>query len=270
MKCCSKAGVLVAMVAGLGIAALAVTGVGPAVWERAKHKLDKQVPPEVKIEQLKLDVSRLDKDIDKNWSLIAKYEYDVKTLKNEITAETKESKVIEKELAAAADEFDAKAKFVTYKSQQYSRDTAARKLESEAKYLTSLKNKVESKTKLLAAREQKLAAATQIQEEMKTQKAELAAAVERLQADLEMLNLRRTESKLPTTDRTRLDNIKTKLNKLQEEIEIETRANDLRESHNGRSTPTVEGKDKISSDETVMKKVREALGNNNNVAKGDE
>lgn len=270
MKVCSKGCMALAVVAGLGIAAVAVTGVGPAMWERAKNKLEKQVPPEVQIEQLKLDIAKLDKDIDKNWTMIAKYDIDVKRMREEIVAEQKAAKELDKDLASALDEFEAKAKFVNFRSQQYNRDQAKRKLENEAAYLKSLKSKIESKQQLLVARETKLSTANQIQEEMKTQKAELAAAVERLQADLEMLNLRRTESKLPTSDRTRLDKIKTKLAKLQDEIEVERRANELREAANGRSNPTADPKTNVTTDESVVKKVREALGNNDKVAKGDE
>jgi chromosome segregation ATPase len=269
MKCCSKAFVGLAVLAGLGVAVIAATGVGPAVWHRVVHKFEKQIPPEIQVEQLKHDISKLDQDIDKNWTLIAKYEHDVKQLEKEIDNKQVAIKTMDKELAAAADELEAKAKFVHYKGRDYSRSEALRKVDSEAAYFASLKREVAVKEKLLGARKEKLATAMAIQDEMKTQKHELTAAVERLQADLEMLNLRRSESKLPTTDRTRLDKIKSRMNKLQEEIEIETRANELRESSNGRANPTPEGKEKVSTDESVLRRVREALGNNS-VAKDDE
>src|SRR5262245_31029944 len=270
MKCCSKAFVGLAVLAGLGVAVIAATGVGPAVWHRVVTKFEKQIPPEIQIEQLKHDISKLDQDIDKNWSLIARYEYDVKQLDKELVAKQGKIKQMDKELAAAADELEAKAKVVSYQNRDYTRADALRKLDSEAAFLASLKKEVAVKERLLGARKEKLAAAMWIQDEMKTQKQELTAAVERLQADLEMLNLRRTESKLPTADRTRLDKIKTKLNKIQQDIEIETRANELRESANGRTNPTAEPKEKISTDESVLRRVRDALGANNNVAKDDE
>src|SRR5262245_27014315 len=202
MKCCSKAFVGLTVAAGLGIAVIAATGVGPAMWDRAKAKFEKQIPPEIQIEQLKKDIAKLDQDYEQNWNLIAKYDIDVKQLEKELEIKTSKVKSMDKELAAAADELEAKAKFVRYSGKDYSRSDALRKLDSERAFYTALKKEVSAKEKLLVARKEKLARAMATQDEMKTQKHELVTAVEQLQADLEMLNLRRTESKLPTTDKT--------------------------------------------------------------------
>src|SRR5579864_4826600 len=71
MSCCSKARFVVgAAVVGIGVALVASTGVATAVWHRAVAKIEKQIPPEVQIEQIKIDIDKLDGDIDRNWSPI--------------------------------------------------------------------------------------------------------------------------------------------------------------------------------------------------------
>src|SRR4051794_35137273 len=79
MSCCSKSKFVVgAAIVGLGVAALFATGVAPALCHRVVAKFEKQIPPEVQIEQLKIDISKLDSDIDRNWGPIATYEREMK------------------------------------------------------------------------------------------------------------------------------------------------------------------------------------------------
>ncbi|MCX7699321.1 MAG: hypothetical protein N2039_00430 [Gemmataceae bacterium] len=257
MKCC-KIGTSLAVAAGLGIAAVWFTGVGPALWQRTVDKIEKQVPPEVQIEQLKLDISKLTKDMDKNWTAIAKYEHEVKELRKELERKQAKLKSMEKELASAAEEIEAKVKFVKYEGKEYKRSDALRLLDREASYFAALKREVASKEKLLAAREQKLAAAMATQKEMKSQQQELLTQVALLEADLETLKLMRTESKLPTGEGSRLDKIKQRLNKLQTDVEIQKRAQELSEASHGGSVGSAE-KDDAAEHDSVLQRVRAAL-----------
>src|SRR5262249_24648616 len=204
MKCCSKAFVGLAVLAGLGVAIIAVSGVGPAVWHRVQTKIEKQIPPEVQIEQLKIDIAKLDKDIEKNWGPIATYEREIKELKTELAKKSDKMKSMAKELASATDELEAKARFVNYEGKPYPLKEAGKILTKEGNFYAALKREVEAKDKLLAAREQKLAAAMAAQKEMMSQKDELKTQVAQLEADLEVLKLRRTEAKLPIEKSNRL------------------------------------------------------------------
>ena len=226
------------------------------MWHRAKEKIEKQVPPEVQIEQLKLDISKLTKDMDQNWTAIAKYEHEVKELRKELDRKHAKLKTMEKELAVAADELEAKVKFVKYEGREYNRSEALRLLDREASYFAALKREVASKEKLLAAREQKLSAAMSTQKEMKAQQQELLTQVALLEADLETLKLMRTESKLPTGEGSRLDKIKQRLHKLQTEVQIQKRAQELSESSQGGAVGAAEQEEDHDS---VLKRLRAAL-----------
>jgi chromosome segregation ATPase len=262
MSCCSKAKFVVgAAVVGIGVALAASTGVGAAMWHRAVAKLEKQIPPEVQIEQIKLDISKLDGDIDRNWSPIATYEREIKELRVDLDKKTAKIKSMEKELAAATDELDSKIVRAKYEGRDYSRSDAARILSRELNYFTALKSEVTAKEKLLTAREQKLDAAMKTQKTMMTQKEELKTQVAQLEADLETLKLVRAESKLPVGTSTRLDEIKENLNKLQTQISDEKRANELKASFN--ESTTEPSKDKIDTTDSVVSRARQVLGNSN-------
>jgi chromosome segregation ATPase len=260
MKCC-RIGTALAVAAGLGVGTLWLTGVGGALYHRAKDKIERQVPPDVQIEQLKIDISKLSKDVDKNWTAIAKYEHEVKELRKELERKQAKLTVMEKELAAAAEEVEAKVKFVNYEGKQYDRSQALRLLDREASYFAALKREVASKEKLLTAREQKLAAALATQKEMKSQQQELLTQVALLEADLETLKLMRTESKLPTGEGSRLDKIKQRLVKLQTDVEIQKRAQELSESSHGGMVGSADQGD-VADHDAVLKRVRAALQGN--------
>lgn len=258
MKCCSKTGVGLAMITGLGIALVAVTGVGPALWNRVCNKIEKQVPPEVQIEQVKIDIEKLDRDIQKNWTLIATYEHEIKSLEGELARKQAKIKSMEKELAAAADEIEAKVVKVRYEGRDYKRADALRLLDQEANRLVALKREVDSKEKLLVHRKDKLSKAMAIQHEMHSQKDELKTQVAKLEADLEALKLIRAEKKLPVGESTRLDKIKHRLSKLQADIEIQVRANELSEQFNSGTSTTTPAEQ--VDDSSVLRRVRDVLG----------
>jgi chromosome segregation ATPase len=261
MSCCSKAKFVVgAAVVGIGVALAASTGVGTAMWHRAVAKLEKQIPPEVQIEQIKLDIDKLDGDIDRNWSPIATYEREIKELRADLDKKSAKIKSMEKELAAATDELDSKLANVKYEGRDYNRAEAGRVLNRELNYFVALKQEVVVKEKLLTAREQKLDAAMKNQKAMLTQKDELKTQVAQLEADLETLKLARTETKLPVAAVSRLDDIKERLNKLQTSISDEKRANQLRESFR-HETSTDEVKDKVDTSDSVVSRARSVLGN---------
>lgn len=261
MKCCSKSAVGLAVVAGLGIAILAATGWGEVIVNRVKNKIQKQVPPEAQLEKVKLKIGKLDNDIDKGWEPIAAHEREIRQLKSELERKQAKVKAMDKELAAAADELEAKKNQITYNGRQYSRGDANRLLSNEANYFTSLKREIDSRVKQLAALEEQLKAAHANQREMASMKDELIAKVAKIEADLAVLKAARTKSKLPTGDKSRLDEIKSTLQDLENQTEDQMRALDLRNKfHRGEDASVKETKENVDTTDAVVRKVRKAIG----------
>src|SRR5262245_21933129 len=107
MKCCKKTLVVAAVLAG-GVALVAGTGLGRHTYHKAVAWAKKQIPIEDQIGALKQDIGRLDREIDSGWPKIAKYEGEIKDLKDDL--EHKSTKVVkmEKEIAVATDALEAK------------------------------------------------------------------------------------------------------------------------------------------------------------------
>ena len=182
MKCCKKTLVLAAVLAG-GVALVATTGIGRHAMNKVAAWGQRQISPEVQIEGLKVDISRLDKDIDAGWPKIAKYETEIKELKKDLEDKQVKMTKMEKEIAAATDELEAKVVKVKYNGQEYSPSRAAKLLNDELNSFVSLKKYVASRTNLLSAREQKLSTAMARQKEMINQKGKLQAEVAQVEAD---------------------------------------------------------------------------------------
>src|SRR5262249_49192233 len=135
----------------------------------------------------------------------------------------------------------------------------------------ALKKEVASKTQLLAAREQKLAAAMSHQKELIAQKNKMQAEVAQIEADLETLRFKEAESKLPSSNDTRLDSIKERVRDLKRQIEERGRILELRNEHNPDvdSTPAPDAKEKTDANDAVVRRAREVLGNAQLTSKDD-
>ncbi len=122
----------------------------------------------------------------------------------------------------------------------------------------------------MLAREARYNAAMANQKEMIVLKSDLLAKVAKIEADLEVLNLARTESKLPTGDKSRLDDIKGTLKELENYTADQMRALELRNSHSPRddSAATPEPKEKTDASDAVVRRIRGAIGDSN-VAKDE-
>lgn len=270
MKCCKKTLVVAAVLAG-GVALIAGTGLGRHTIHKVVAWGKKQIPIEDQIGALKIDIGRLDKEIDSGWPKIAKYESEIKDLKEDLGMRQEKLVKMEKEIAAATDALEAKVVKISYSGKDYSPSQAAKILNRDLNYFVSLKKEVASKTQLLKAREQKLEAAMSVQKEMISQKNKLSTEVAQIEADLETLRFHQAESKLPTNNESSLDSIKERIRGLKRQIDEEGRILELRNQHNPdvESTPAPEAKEKTDLNDSVVRRVREVLGNTQVTAKDE-
>lgn len=262
MKCCKK-GLVVAAVLGVGVAALFATGYGRVAKKEVSAWFKKQIPPETQLKEVKDQISRMDRDIDAGWTPIAIYEREIKELHADL--EMKQARItgMEKELAKAADELDSNIQKVKFAGP--AETSKLKQINARTNLFVALKREVASKEKLLSAREQKLAAARARQQAMIAQKSKLITEVAQMEADLEVLRLQQTESKLPAGDNSRLDDIKEKMRDLQNQITDQKRILELKQQYNpnteaAETTPT---SDESEARQDVLRKVRAALGGGN-------
>ena len=271
MKCC-KRGLTLAVVLGIGVAILAATSWGAVAKQRASAWFHKQIPMETQLDEVKVQISKLDSEIYSGWPKIAMYENEINDLRKDLENKQKKVSATEGQLSAAADDLENKVQRVKFGNREYSLSESGRILNQQANFLVALKREVASKSKLLNAREQKLTAAMATQKEMISQKSRLQAEVAQIEADLETLRYAQAESKLPTGNNTRLDEIKSKIRDLQTQINVQKRTLELQNSYNPNpdGEVVVPTKDDGEAREEVIRKIRAAVGDESrNVAKDE-
>lgn len=271
MKCCSgKKLVLVALALGVGLVIAGRTSWGEFAFGKIKGAVKKKVSPDVQLEKTRLDIAKLDKEIEQNWTPIATHEQKIKELKKDmehLTAWLEKSKA---EMLAATADLKAGVKRISYKGVDKSDADLRRLLNEEARVYTVKKNELTSKDALLVAMEKELTAAMEHQETLMNQKGELEAECASLQAELKILKLEEARSKLAVGNGSRLDEIKKTLAEVRRDIDIKKRARELSNSHQTKiqSGPTSDKGKELANDD-VIRKVLTATGEKPEAVNGD-
>jgi chromosome segregation ATPase len=259
MRCCSItkklvfAAVAVALVVG-------VYHFGSYIKSSVQHA-ERNLPPEVRLKMVKDKIAKLDHEIDKNWTPIAQLEHDIKGIKKD--AENEQAWLSNKkaEMNTAAGDLEAKVEKVSYNNKIMKPAEARKALVKDIDIYKAHSQKFDSLNKVLDAKEKALATYKARQDEMRTMKGELEARVAQVEADLQVLELNKTKSPLPSQDNSKLDDIKRMLNDLEEDISVELRANELRQNYHKttEAAPSEPTKDASANDD-VIKRVRIATG----------
>jgi chromosome segregation ATPase len=259
MRCCS----ITKKVVFAAVAVALVVGIyhfGSYIKSSIQHA-ERNLPPEVRLKMVKEKIAKLDHEIDKNWTPIAQLDYEIKNLKKDTANEQAWLDGKKGEMLAAAGDLEAKVQKVSYNNKTMTPAEARKALAKDTDIYKARSQKFDSMNRVLAAKEKALATYSSRQEEMKNMKGELEARVAQIEADLQVLELAKTKSPLPSGDSTSLDDIKRMLNDLEEDTTVQLKALELREKFHKstESTPSEPTKDSGANDE-VIKRVRAVTG----------
>jgi chromosome segregation ATPase len=262
MKCCGgKKGWLALAAVVIGLLVLSQTSIGEVAWDKIKSKFNKAVPLETRLETAKKQVAKLDKEIDQGWGPIAQKEHDIEKMKEEVAARNDRVTKLGSELNQAALDLEAKVQLVSFSGKKYSPSEARRLLNKEADRYVSLKKEAEAKTKLLGAWEKELVTMRQYQGELEAMKGEMSAKIASLEADLKVLRLQQTKSRVPSGNKSNLDDVKKTLNYVEEQIGVMKRTQELRDAHYDRNRDAVPaGPTSETLNDKVVEKIRMVTG----------
>jgi chromosome segregation ATPase len=232
---------------------------GSYIKDQVRHA-ERNLPPDVRLKMVKDKIAKLDKEIDKNWTPIAQLEHEIKGLKRDVDNEQVWLDSKKAEMQAAAGDLEAKVEKVSYNNKRMTPAEARKALAKDVDIYKAHSQKMDSLTRVLGAKEKALATYNSRQDEMRTMKGELEARVAQVEADLQVLELAKTKSPLPSEDNSKLDDIKRMLNDLEEDISVQLRAQELREKyHKVNETAPEPSKDSGANDD-VIKRVRAVTG----------
>ena len=184
-----------------------------------RKAVDDNTSPEKDLARIKTDVKLLDIEIQKQIKPLAAETVRVKELKEQVSdlrAKQSQTKEILQSRAAA---IKSATEQVTFGERTLSVTTAKGELEEGVKRYTSHQKSLESMELTLASRERIKDGLEKQLDALKTQKFELAAAVDALEAEVTLLKLQQIESQYPT-DNTRLARVKESIRELKTKVAV--------------------------------------------------
>ena len=191
-------------------------------FDKADQYLESKISPEEEVARIKVEVARLDKDIDRARGSVAEERVEAKLVKGRV--EEKRTQVDNsRAIVEARGKMLKEAgqnKLVKWDSREVSYDRAKELLQSQVKAHKTLEGELKALETMVAVRERTRDLAEQHLQALVTQKSELEAAVTALEADIKMAKIEQVESKYQN-DGTRMADIKESLANLKKRIEVQ-------------------------------------------------
>jgi len=185
-----------------------------------KDQAEANVPPEKEVARLRNEIKLLDKDLMTVVNQLANERVEVAHLKEKAddlrTRQSRDKEVLQ----ARAATIKTATEQVTFGDRTLTVAAAKAELEEGVKRFTSNQKALESMDVAIGSRDKVKDGLEKQLDALKTQKTELTAAVDALEAEVTMLKLQQMESKYQTDD-TRLGKIKDDIRALKTKMEIE-------------------------------------------------
>ena len=206
-------------------------------FDKADQYLESQISPEEEVARIKVEVARLDKDIDKARGSVAEERVEAKLLKARVA-----EKQTQVEASRAAVEARGKAlkeaglvKTVKFNGREVSYDRAKELLQNQVTAHKVLEKEYKSLESMLSVRDRTRELAEEHLQALVTQKADLEAAVTNLEADIKVAKIEQVQSKYQN-DGTRMAEVKESLAKLKKRIEIQREKLNMAKQYSGSTT----------------------------------
>jgi chromosome segregation ATPase len=247
-----KKAVVVTVLGGIGVGAIASTKAGNYMSYRAERALEyaeSRIPVEHEIGRIKKEVAKLDKDIDRAKGHLAE-----QIVAERMQKETVDNlrKGIERGEAFARKQGEAlkeakDGEKVKWDNRAVSQAKAKELLEADVARLRSMKKELTAQEQMQTTHERSRLILEQQLHAMVAQKSDLRAAVADMEAQIRLVKLQQIESRYQD-DGSRLGEIKDSLRELQKKVEIQREKLKLTETIIGESTASDRSIDSILAD----------------------
>jgi len=210
------------------VAALAVVGIkGTRFLGYAKTEVasisewaDDQIPVEKKIEQMRKDVSDLDRDVERVKNELAREIVDVRDLTNQVGTFRAQVEKDQKNLVARGQELKDATEKVSIGREVVSVSEAKDRLKSDVDSHLRRKTQLSNMEKALTHRERIKETLTKQLDGMVKQKQQLKAEIDSVEAEYKAIQLAQIESKYQHDD-SRLSKVKENLAAMRKKLEVE-------------------------------------------------
>jgi len=210
----------------VGLVIVKKTDVGSLVqvwWKDAGGWCSRQVTPETRIKQLKLEIGKIDNDIRHATNSLVKQEVAYRELKGDVEGLKAVQDQREKEVRALADALEANSTKVVFNNQTYSPDVAQIRLQSLSLAFKTGRQTLTQKEANLKVKTEQLELADQRIKRIQSKKEELTTLVAQMEAQLENLRLKQVDRGSITVNDTQVskcENLARNLKSMLAEEEI--------------------------------------------------
>ncbi len=212
----------------VGLVIVKKTDLGSLVqvwWKEAGGWCSRQVAPETRIKQLKLEIGKIDNDIRSATNSLVKQEVAYRELKGDVEGLKTVQANREAEMRALADALEANSTKVVFNNQTYSPDVAQIRLDGLNQAYRVGKQTLKQKEANLRVKTEQLELADQRIKRIQSKKEELTTLVAQLEAQLENLRLKQVDRSIPVNDTqvSKCENLARNLKAMlaEEEIKVE-------------------------------------------------
>ncbi len=189
--------VLAAVAILVGTAVVRHTSIGSLAhvwWRDAKQAVERQVPPEVQIKRLEVEVNKIDRDIKQNIGRLARLDVNCQQLEESVVALRESQKNLKADMAAMTTALDGATDRVSLKGKDVRARDVARKLDHAVATYELKKAELRNKEQLLTLKKQNLDAANERITEMQAQRDQLRDTIVKFETRLQLNRLNATKN----------------------------------------------------------------------------
>jgi chromosome segregation ATPase len=263
--------VIAASAVVVGLVVLRWTDLGSLIqvwWKDAAACCQRQIPPETRIKQLRLEIGKIDGDIKSAVDKLVTHEVAFKRLKDNVEELKAEQKQRREDMTALINALEQDNTRVSFKNQSLTAEAGQHKLDAlRAKYEIG-KESLKFKEQLLKTKTEQLELADQAIRKIKDKKIELTTLVEKLEAQLELVRIKQMDNKIEVSNSQVSKCEKLSENLKQMIAEEELRAEKYAQFGLTTDAPSRAAKDQRSKAES-LKAAREILADDDKVAGRD-
>jgi hypothetical protein len=213
----------------VGLVVITFTGLGTLAqvkWHAAQQWMDSKVAPETKLQELRVESNKIDKDIKKHLGTLAAMEVEYERLDKDLTARKKTQTSLREDIASMNAALDSKEVHVVWNGQTYRQSYLVQKLESKVHDYENGKSVLKTQEQILASKRQALELAHQRISAMREQKEEIRVTIAKLEARIEALKLKQADCPFDVDD-SQAQKCKALANQLDEQISKEEKKAEL-------------------------------------------
>jgi chromosome segregation ATPase len=195
--------VIAAAAVVVGLVILKKTDLGSLMqvwWKDAMTCVKKQVPPETRIKQLKMEIGKIDDDVRTAVNSLIKQELAYQDLQEKANNVKTHLEARKKDMTALIDVLERDSKRVNFRGEDLSTEAAQARLDRFQAEYEATKENLKAKEQLLKTKVEQLALAKERIRKITDKKTELTEQVAKLESQLELLRLKQLDTRIEVND----------------------------------------------------------------------